>query len=81
MQPLGRDDCGPQPTYQNELGQTAKQIAQQRLAIEAHVALRTVDRSVKDAAFDLGVEDPPYFSRFFRKQFGTAPTQYFSCAL
>jgi len=62
----------------NELGQTAKQVAQERLAIEARVALRTGDRSVKDVAFDLGFDDPLYFSRFFRKQFGTAPTQYFS---
>jgi AraC-like DNA-binding protein len=61
-----------------ELGQTAKQITQERLAVEARVALRTGNRSVKEVAFDLGFEDPLYFSRFFRKQFGTAPTQYFS---
>lgn len=61
-----------------ELGQTAKQITQERLAIEARVALRTGNRSVKEVAFDLGFEDPLYFSRFFRKQFGTAPTQYFT---
>lgn len=61
-----------------ELGQTAKQIAQERLAIEARVALRTGNRSVKEVAFALGFEDPLYFSRFFRKQFGTAPTQYFT---
>ncbi|MBM7067004.1 helix-turn-helix domain-containing protein [Actibacterium sp. 188UL27-1] len=62
----------------NELGQTAKQLAQERLALEARVALRTGDRSVKEVAFDLGFGDPLYFSRFFRKQFGAAPTQYFS---
>lgn len=62
----------------NELGQTAKQVAQERLALEARVALRTGTRSVKEVAFDLGFDDPLYFSRFFRKQFGTAPTQYFA---
>ncbi len=62
----------------NELGQTAKQLAQERLALEARVALRTGDRSVKEVAFDLGFGDPLYFSRFFRKQFGAAPTQYFT---
>ncbi|WP_415405316.1 helix-turn-helix domain-containing protein [Tateyamaria sp. SN3-11] len=62
----------------NELGQTAKQLAQERLALEARVALRTGDRSVKEVAFDLGFGDPLYFSRFFRKQFGAAPTQYFA---
>ena len=61
-----------------ELGQTAKQLAQERLAIEARVALRTGERSIKEVAFDLGFEDPLYFSRFFRKQFGSSPTQYFS---
>lgn len=62
----------------SELGQTAKQVAQERLAIEARVALRSGERSIKEVAFDLGFEDPLYFSRFFRKQFGAAPTHYFS---
>lgn len=62
----------------DELGQTAKQLAQERLAIEARVALRTGGRSIKEVAFDLGFDDPLYFSRFFRKQFGTSPSQYFS---
>lgn len=62
----------------SELGQTPKQVAQERLALEARVALRAGDRSVKDVAFALGFEDPLYFSRFFRKQFGAAPTQYFT---
>ncbi|MEP2978211.1 MAG: AraC family transcriptional regulator [Lentilitoribacter sp.] len=64
----------------SELGQTAKQIANDRLALEARVALRSGERSIKDVAFDLGFEDPLYFSRFFRKQFGAAPTQYFGGA-
>lgn len=61
-----------------ELGQTAKQVAQERLAIEARVALRSGERSIKDVAIDLGFQDPLYFSRFFKKQFGAAPTQYFT---
>lgn len=60
-----------------ELGKTVTQAVNERLAIEARVALRSGKRSIKEVAFDLGFVDPLYFSRFFRKQFGRPPSQYF----
>lgn len=60
-----------------ELGQTVLQAVNERLAIEARVALRAGDRSVKEVAFELGFGDPLYFSRFFKKHFGLSPSQYF----
>ncbi|MBX2803490.1 MAG: AraC family transcriptional regulator [Myxococcales bacterium] len=60
-----------------ELGKTALQVINERVAIEARAALRSGERSVKEVAFDLGFQDPLYFSRFFKKQFGAPPTQYF----
>ncbi len=60
-----------------ELGKTVMQAVNERLAIEARVALRSGKRSIKEVAFDLGFIDPLYFSRFFRKQFGKPPSQYF----
>ena len=32
----------------------------------------------EEVAIDLGFDDPLYFSRFFKKQFGVAPSHYFS---
>lgn len=61
----------------NELGKTVIQAVNERLAIAARVALRSGKKSVKEVAFDLGFTDPLYFSRFFKKQFGSPPTQYF----
>lgn len=61
-----------------ELGQTALQAINERIAIAARVELRSGRKSVKEVAFDLGFEDPLYFSRFFKKQFGHSPSHYFS---
>lgn len=60
-----------------ELGKTVVQAVNERLAIAARVALRSGQKSIKEVAFDLGFTDPLYFSRFFKKQFGSPPTQYF----
>ena len=61
-----------------ELGQTAMQVLNERIAIAARVELRSGQKSVKEVAFDLGFDDPLYFSRFFKKQFGFSPSDYFT---
>ena len=61
-----------------ELGQTAMQALNERIAIAARVELRSGQKSVKEVAFDLGFDDPLYFSRFFKKQFGMSPSDYFT---
>lgn len=61
-----------------ELGQTTLQAINERVAIEARVELRSGRKSVKEVAIDLGFEDPLYFSRFFKKQFGHSPSHYFT---
>jgi len=61
-----------------ELGQTALQAINERIAIAARVELRSGRKSVKEVAIDLGFEDPLYFSRFFKKQFGLSPSHYFA---
>jgi len=40
--------------------------------------LRSGKRSIKDVAIDLRFQDPLYFSRFFKKQFGVASAQFFT---
>lgn len=64
-----------------ELGKSVMQVVNERVAIEARVALRSGRRSIKEVAFDLGFIDPLYFSRFFRKQFGRPPSQYFQAPM
>jgi len=61
-----------------ELGQSVMQIINERLAIAARVELRTGEKSIKEVSFELGFDDPLYFSRFFKKHFGSAPSQYFN---
>ncbi|MFK7856745.1 MAG: helix-turn-helix domain-containing protein [Granulosicoccus sp.] len=62
----------------SELGQTALQAVNERIAIAARVELRSGRKTVKEVAYDLGFEDPLYFSRFFKKQFGHSPSHYFA---
>ncbi len=60
-----------------ELGQSVMQVINERIAIAARVALRTGEKSIKEVSYDMGFDDPLYFSRFFKKQFGSSPSQYF----
>lgn len=60
-----------------ELGQTVRQAMNERLAVEARLQLRGGQKPIKQVAFDLGFDDPLYFSRFFKKHFGKAPSNYF----
>ncbi len=61
----------------SEIGLTVTQAVNERLAIRARVELRAGVKPVKQVAFELGFEDPLYFSRFFKKQFGQSPSHYF----
>lgn len=61
----------------DEIGRTVKQAINERIAIEARVLLRSGTMSITEAAEDLGFDDPLYFSRFFKAQFGHSPRKYF----
>ncbi len=62
----------------SDIGKTALQAINERIALTARAELRSGRKSVKEVALDLGFDDPLYFSRFFKKQFGSAPSHYFS---
>ena len=38
--------------------------------------LHLPDKNISDVAYDVGFNDPKYFSRIFRKYFGTPPSEY-----
>lgn len=58
------------------INQTAKEIIQDRLFLEAQRLLIYKRVSVATIAFELGFQDPAYFSRFFRRKAGTSPGQF-----
>jgi len=52
------------------------QIIKDRLVLEAKKQLKFSNKTVREIAFELGFEDPAYFSRLFSKNAGISPTQY-----
>jgi len=59
-----------------ETGKTAMDMIQIFLISEAKNLLRQGNYTVNEIAYLLGFEHPPYFSRLFKKETGTSPTQY-----
>lgn len=57
-------------------GRTASDLLHDRLVIEAKRHLVFMARSVAEVGYDLGFEDPAYFSRFFARRVGMAPGAY-----
>ncbi len=74
-------DLGLSAGHLNELvkkraGRTASAIIQERSVLEAKRLLLHSHLSVKEVGFSLGMEDPAYFTRMFRKATGTAPQEF-----
>lgn len=57
-------------------GKTVSTLVQERVFLEAKRMLILSKHSVKEIAYQLGFEDPSYFSRFFRRYSGVSPVQY-----
>lgn len=55
---------------------TPLQIIKDRLILEAKRQLKYSDKAVKEIAFELGFDDPAYFSRLFSKSTGRSPSQF-----
>lgn len=59
-----------------ETGKTAIELIHIFLISEAKNLLKTADQSVAEIAYLLGFENPPYFSRLFKKEVGMSPNQF-----
>ena len=57
-------------------GKSAFEITQERLMLEACRKLTYVSASVAGIAYELGFQDPAYFSRLFKKLVGTTPKEF-----
>lgn len=55
---------------------SAGAIIQERLLLEARRSLYHDTLTIKEICYDLGFEDPGYFTRFFKKHTGIAPQLY-----
>lgn len=57
-------------------GQSAFEVVQNRLLLEARRKLVHVGAPVSALAYELGFEDPAYFCRFFKRHTGSTPTAW-----
>jgi len=59
-----------------ETGKTALELIHIFLVSEAKNLLQSSGISVSETAYALGFENPPYFSRLFKKETGLSPVEY-----
>lgn len=59
-----------------ETGKTAIDLIHAFLISEAKNLLMSAENSVSETAYELGFENPPYFSRLFRKETGMSPNEF-----
>lgn len=58
------------------IGKTVMDMVHDRLILEAKRQLAFSHRSVKEICYELGFEDPAYFSRFFRHHAAASPQEF-----
>jgi AraC family transcriptional regulator, transcriptional activator of pobA len=59
-----------------ETGKTALELIHLYVISEAKNMLVNGDRNISEIAYQLGFENPPYFSRLFKKEVGMSPKEY-----
>ncbi|MGB0659121.1 MAG: helix-turn-helix domain-containing protein [Mangrovicoccus sp.] len=57
-------------------GKTASEILHERAIIEAKRCLLYMEKTVAEIGYELGFDDPAYFSRFFSQRVGQPPGTY-----
>ena len=63
-------------TTTHTIGKPAGRIIRERVLLEAKRLLRYSEMPIADISYQLGFEDPSYFSRFFKKITGMSPTEF-----
>lgn len=57
-------------------GKSARAFIQDRLVLESKRMLAYSNLSIAEVGYELGFEDPNYFTRFFREHVGSAPGEF-----
>jgi AraC family transcriptional activator of pobA len=60
----------------NTIGKTTSEFIQERIILEAKRMLANGKYTSQDVAFELGFDDPSYFSRFFKKKCNVSPIEF-----
>jgi AraC-like DNA-binding protein len=55
---------------------SVSEFINERVVLEAKRIIRLSSKSIKEISFELGFDDPSYFSRFFKKHVQLTPIQY-----
>lgn len=63
-----------------EIGLTAGDLIRERLLLEAKRLLLHSELTIAEIAYELGFEDPSYFSRFIRRELKASPAEFRSRA-
>lgn len=63
-------------TLRQETGKTAIELIHIFLIGEAKNMLQASENTVSETAYTLGFENPPYFSRLFKKEVGLTPVEF-----
>ena len=64
------------PACKARSGKTSSELLHERIIVEAKRYLIYMDMSVAEIGYELGFEDPAYFSRFFARRVGVPPVVY-----
>jgi AraC family transcriptional regulator, transcriptional activator of pobA len=59
-----------------ETGKTALELIHLYVISEAKTMLAAGDQRISEIAFQLGFENPPYFSRLFKREVGMSPKEF-----
>lgn len=62
--------------FRKELGCTPAEYWSRRRLSQAALLLQTTDQTVTEIAGSVGMDDPLYFSKVFRRAYGQPPTEY-----
>jgi AraC-like DNA-binding protein len=60
---------------------TVTELLHDRLVLEAKRSLSFSKKSIKEISYELGFEDPAYFSRFFKNHTGVGPQEFRGAAI
>ena len=58
------------------MGKSTVEVIQERIVAEAKRALMYSGQTIQEIAFELGFDDPYYFSKVFKKVTGQAPKAF-----